>query len=66
LEFKDFKGPLKLNSRTFRDQIHLQRLSRALKTETKFFKDFQALSGYSGHPAESFTNSIKAMKEKLL
>jgi len=30
LEFKDFQGPLKLNSRTFKDQIRFQWLSSTL------------------------------------
>jgi len=36
LEFKRFQGPLMLNSKTFKHQICLQGLSRALKNENKF------------------------------
>jgi len=40
LEFKEFQGPLKLNSKTFKDQIRFQGLSRAFETG----KIFQGLS----------------------
>jgi len=39
-ECKDFQGPPKLNSRTGKDQIHFQGLSRAFK----YGKNFKSLS----------------------
>ena len=50
LKFKDFKGPLTSNSKTFNALFHFKGLSRSWKNEKKNFKDFQELSRPCGHP----------------